>query len=285
MKARLAIARAPSRALARPRACGVCVRVRCAPRPRPSIRPSGPSLRRAGAASGGQLDLGAQVLNLGAQAPSPQKPGHRLAVLYTFSRLFSRRAVPIKTNALPCQGPLPKVGQMNPNENGIFDPNSPESGDQPGDLSETEVGHHGQQRMEVDSSKYYKTGFVGVSMAADGMPAVGGDGPPEQEDGLTDANFICAESSDGTRPECVHLVTLVLPADGVAKGFGEMRQIRQFCRWLATGSEQWEHRGNVYACNARSPQDLVSIRIVRDFRQRQKDLAAETSEKSGKLDF
>jgi len=166
---------------------------------------------------------------------------------------------------------------------GVFDPHN--QGEQPGDLSESELGHRGQAPMEIDSSRYYKTEYVAVGVGADGMPRIGGDGPPEPEAGLTDDNFICAESEDGTRPECVHLVTLVLPADGVAKGFGELRQIRQFCRWLATGSEQWEHRGNVYGCNARSPQDLVSVRVIRDFRTKQKQLAAETAEKSGKLDF
>jgi len=168
--------------------------------------------------------------------------------------------------------------------NGIFDPNDPD-GEQPGDLSESDVGHRGQAPMEVDSSRYYKTGRVGVGIGKDGMPAIGGEGPPEPEVGLTDANFICMASEDGQRPECEHLVTLVLPADGVAKGFGELRQIRQFCRWLATGSEQFEHRGNVYACNARKPQDLVSVRIIRDFRTKQKDLAIETAQKSGTLDF
>jgi hypothetical protein len=167
---------------------------------------------------------------------------------------------------------------------GIFDPNG-ESSEQPGDLDESEVGHGGQSRMEVDSSRYFQTGRVGVGIGHDGMPVVGGDGPPQPDVGLTDENFICAASEDGQRPECEHLVTLVLPADGSAKGFGELRQIRQFCRWLATGSEQWEHRGNVYACNARKPQDLVSIRVIRDFRSRQKQLATETAEKSGRLDF
>jgi hypothetical protein len=167
---------------------------------------------------------------------------------------------------------------------GIFDPEG-ESSEQPGDLGESDRGHNGQAPVEVDPSRYYRTGSVGIGIGHDGMPVVAGEGPPEPDVGLTDNNFICAASEDGKRPECVHLVTLVLPADGVAKGFGELRQIRQFCRWLATGSEQWEHRGNVYACNARSPQDLVSIRIIRDFRTRQKDLAAETAEKSGSLQF
>lgn len=155
----------------------------------------------------------------------------------------------------------------------------------PADLSESEVGQRGQAPVEVDSSRYYKTGRVSVSVGADGMPAIGGEGPPEPEPGLTDENFICMASEDGTRPDCEHLVTLVLPADGVAKGFGELRQIRQFCRWLATGSEQWEHRGNVYACSARKPQDLVSIRVIRDFRTKQKQMAVEAAERSGTLDF
>jgi hypothetical protein len=175
---------------------------------------------------------------------------------------------------------------------GIFDPEG-ESSEQPGDLDESDRGHRGQAPMEVDSSRYYKTGHVGVGIGKDGMPMIGGEGPPEPDVGLTDNNFICAESEDRSRPECVHLVTLVLPADGVAKGFGELRQIRQFCRWLATGSEQWEHRGNVYACNARTvapklpdPQDGgVSMKVIRDFRTKQKQLASDTAEKSGKLDF
>lgn len=166
---------------------------------------------------------------------------------------------------------------------GIFDPGA--NGEQPADLDESDLGHRGQAPMEIDSSRYYKTGHVGVGIGRDGLPVVGGEGPPEPDVGLTDNNFVCAESEDGRRPECVHLVTLILPADGVAKGFGELRQIRQFCRWLATGSEQWEHRGNVYGCNARSPQDLVSARIIRDFRTKQKQLATETAEKSGTLDF
>lgn len=167
---------------------------------------------------------------------------------------------------------------------GIFDPHG-ESSEQPGDLDESDVGHRGQEPMQVDSSRYIKPGRVAVGIGHDGMPVIGGEGPPEPDVGLTDDNFICAASEDGKRPECSHLVTLVLPADGVAKGFGELRQIRQFCRWLATGSEQWEHRGNVYACNARTPQDLVSIRVIKDFRSKQKQLAAEVAEKSGSLSF
>jgi len=176
-------------------------------------------------------------------------------------------------------------GVLDSEKKGIFDPEDPENGEKPGDLSESEVGRRGQEPMQVDSSRYYKTGRVGVSIGKDGMPVVGGEGPPEPEPGLTDDNFICMESQDGSRPECEHLVTLVLPADGQAKGFGELRQIRQFCRWLATGSEQWEHRGNVYACNARKPQDLVSLRVIKDFRAKQRQLAIETAEKSGKLVF
>jgi hypothetical protein len=166
---------------------------------------------------------------------------------------------------------------------GIFDPDLRD--EEPADLSDEKPEGPAQAGVEVDSSRYYQTRFLGVAIGKDGMPIVGDGKTPEPEEGLTDANFICAESEDGSRPACSHLVTLVLPADGVAKGFGELRQIRQFCKWLATASEQWEHRGNVYACDARTPQDPVSIRVIRDFRQRQKDLARETAEKSGSLDF
>lgn len=138
--------------------------------------------------------------------------------------------------------------------------------------------------MEVDSSKYIETaGYVSVALGPDKMPLIGGEKPAGPEPGLTEANLVCNESPE--RPACDHYIALVLPADGVAKGFEELRQIRRFCKRLSTAAELFEITGNIYGCTGRTPQDLVSIRIIRDFEKRQKEMAAEHAEKSGKLDF
>lgn len=141
-----------------------------------------------------------------------------------------------------------------------------------------------QRPMEVDSSKYLETaGYVAVSLGADKMPLIGGEAPGGPEPGLTDASLVCNEAEG--RPGCEHYIAVVLPADGVAKGFEELRQIRRFCKRLSTAAELFEISGNIYGCTGRTPQDLVSIRIIKDFERRQKEIAAEHAETSGQLDF
>lgn len=141
-----------------------------------------------------------------------------------------------------------------------------------------------QRPMEVDSAKYIETaGYVSVALGPDKMPRISGDPPEGPEPGLTDANLVCTEAEG--RPACDHYIALVLPADGVAKGFSELRQIRRFCKRLSTAAELFEISGNIYGCTGRTPQDPVSIRIIRDFERRQKEMAAEHAETSGKLDF
>jgi len=143
----------------------------------------------------------------------------------------------------------------------------------------------GQRGVERDPHRYIHMGRAAVGIGADGLPAMGAEPPRGPEPGLTDANLICMESEDEARPACEHLITLVVPADGEAKGFDELRQIRRFCKRLATASELWEVTGNVYACSSRSPSDLVSLRVIKDFEKRQRELAREQSEKSGTLTF
>lgn len=167
---------------------------------------------------------------------------------------------------------------------GIFDT---EDSDLPSgaDSEQAEQVERPRQRpMEVDPTKYIETaGYVAVTLGADKMPLIAGEPPAGPEPGLSDSNLVCTEAEG--RPACEHYIALVLPADGVAKGFGELRQIRRFCKRLSTAAELFEISGNIYGCTGRSPQDLVSIRIIRDFEKRQKELAAEHAEKSGKLDF
>jgi hypothetical protein len=170
---------------------------------------------------------------------------------------------------------------MNSSSGGIFDPEDAES---PETLAE-KPGSERQRGVERDSSRYYETGRASVGIGADGLPVVGGDLPEGPSEGLTDSNMICNATEDGSRKECEWYTAVLLPADGIAKGFDEMREIRRFCRLLATASELWEITGNLYACTSRSPQDLVSISKVKNFELRQKKAAREAAEKSGKLDF
>ena len=140
-----------------------------------------------------------------------------------------------------------------------------------------------QRGMEVDRSAYYETGQLNVGVGHDGMPIVGGEQPVGPDEGWSDANLICAEGAG--RPQCKHFVALLLPADGAARGFGELRQIRRFCTRLATASELFEIDGNIYACGVRSPVDPQGEKLLKDFAQKQKQIANDSAEKSGELDF
>jgi hypothetical protein len=137
--------------------------------------------------------------------------------------------------------------------------------------------------MEVDSSRYYETGNLAVGMGNDGLPVIAGGEPQGGDDGLTDANLVCV-GGEGRMP-CEHYTALLLPADGVARGYGEMRQIRRFCNRLSTASELFEIDGNIYACTSRDPREERSAALVDDFEARQKKLAEESAETSGALDF
>lgn len=142
-----------------------------------------------------------------------------------------------------------------------------------------------QRGTEVDSIRYIEMGRVGVGVGPDGMPVMGGDAPGGPEPGLTLDNFVCLEAPN--RPQCVHLRELLIPAPGITKGLGrEMKLIRSFCRALATASELWDLANtNVYACSAREPQDLVTIRLIKDFRQAQRDAAIDSAQKSARVDL
>jgi hypothetical protein len=139
--------------------------------------------------------------------------------------------------------------------------------------------------MEVDRSKYYETGRLNVVEGPLGtLPTVMGEPPVGPEPGLRIDNFVC-NGIEGLREPCRHYAAVLLPADGVARGFGEMKQIRRFCLKMATASELFELDGDVFACTLRSPQDDTSVAKINDFEARQRQLAAEAAETSGELDF
>ena len=140
-----------------------------------------------------------------------------------------------------------------------------------------------QRPMEVNRNRYYETGALMVGMGGDGLPVIGGQLPDGPEEGVTDDNLVCTKAPG--RPVCEHYVAIILRADGVAKGFGTMRQIRRFCKRLSTASELFEVDIDIYACTSRSPQDSRSAAIIDDFEARQKDITKESAEKSGTLDF
>lgn len=141
-----------------------------------------------------------------------------------------------------------------------------------------------QRPMEVDSSRYYETGRLNVVEGPPGrLPEILGDPPAGPDPGMTVESFVC-NAAPG-RPACSFYAAVLLPADGSAKGFGPMRQIRRFCTRLATASELFELDGDVYACTLRSPSDEASKREIDLFETRQRKLAEEASEKSGSLDF
>lgn len=139
--------------------------------------------------------------------------------------------------------------------------------------------------MEVDRSKYYETGQLQVMEGPLGqLPQIVGDKPVGPGPGLRVDNFVC-NGVAGVREPCRHYAAVLLPADGVARGFGEMRQIRRFCLKMATASELFELDGDVFACTLRDPRDAASVAKIDDFEERQRKLAEEMAETSGELDF
>lgn len=161
---------------------------------------------------------------------------------------------------------------------GIFD--ASHDAEKPADLRESPQ----QKPLSLRASDYIETGFVPVSAAADGGVLIGGGEPPEPALGLTGANLVCTETAD--RPECQFYVAFLTEAEGHTKGFSEARQIRRYCTRLQTASELMEiGETAVFACTARRPQDLVSIRLIKDFERRQFEAAAEMAQDRGEADL
>lgn len=163
---------------------------------------------------------------------------------------------------------------------GIFDPKRAEKANEPIDLDPPR-----QVGMKTHPSDYYEPGFVAVGVAKDGGVRIEGDPPPPPPDGLTYDNLVCTEAPG--REPCEHYVAILTDAEGHYKGGVEQpKQIRRFCRRMATAAELMDLEGlNVYACSARSPRDLVSADRLRNFEGRQREKAAEVAATGGEVDL
>jgi hypothetical protein len=155
--------------------------------------------------------------------------------------------------------------------------------DEPDDEGAPPVERPAQRPMAIRPSDYAETGRLNVGVGHDGMPMVGGEQATGPGEGWSETNLICGEAPG--RQACQNFIALLTPADGEARGFGELRQIRRFCTRLATAAELFEIDGNIYACSARSPSDPKSLKVLQDFEQRQKQITEDVAEKSGELDF
>jgi hypothetical protein len=137
--------------------------------------------------------------------------------------------------------------------------------------------------MEVDRNRYYETGRLQVGEGGDGLPVIAGGEPQDADVGLTDDNLICAAGPG--RPKCEFYGRVLLDADGEAKGYGKMKQIRRFCRKLQTAAELFEIDQSIYGCCMREPADRASEQLINNFEAKQKRLAEEAAETTGSLDF
>lgn len=163
---------------------------------------------------------------------------------------------------------------------GVFSPAAGED-EKPGSISV-----RSQKPLATRSTDYVEVGRLSVVAAEDGGVRIGGEQPPSPAPGLTLDNLICTEDPSGSRERCAHYRALLTEAPSGSKGFAKPMEIRRYCIAHSSQSELFE-LGDlaVYACESRKPQDLVSIRLIRDFEDRQRREAAEASRESGVVDL
>jgi len=148
---------------------------------------------------------------------------------------------------------------------------------EPVDLPATQVP------LEVDSHKYAQLGAVQMVSAPGGVMVAPGE-PAQPVDYLTEDSFVC--SSTPSRPVCTGYAAMLLPAEGIVRGFVRPLQIRRFCTKLASQSELLELTDcTVYACTLRSPPDPKSAEKIATFEAKQRQIAEESAQKSGKLEI
>jgi hypothetical protein len=147
-----------------------------------------------------------------------------------------------------------------------------------------ELAPKSQKPLATRSEDYIETGYLAVGVAEDGGVRMGGEAPPGPAPGLTSENMVCLEAEG--RPYCEHYIAFLTDAEGTAKGFAKMRQIRRYCRRMSTASELMEiGETAIYACTSRSPQDPNSMRLIRDHELRQRRAAEEMARESGEIDL
>jgi hypothetical protein len=157
----------------------------------------------------------------------------------------------------------------------------------PGDVDPDErepVGPPSTQvPLQIDPYKYAELGAVQVVSAPGGVMIAPGE-PAQPSDYLTEDSFIC--SATPTRPACIGYAALLLPAEGIVRGFERPLQIRRLCTRLASQSELLELTdATVYACTLRSPQDENSAKRIEMFEGKQRKIAEESAQKSGEIEI
>lgn len=159
-----------------------------------------------------------------------------------------------------------------------------EEGDGRGPFDEGPRELGDQRPMETDSSRYYETGRLNVAEGPPGkLPVILGDAPVLPAAGLTAQNFVC--NAAGGRPACTYYAAILLPADGVARGFDEMQQIRRFCTRLATASELFELPEQMHGCSLRLPVWQPGIDRIAAFEERQRKVAEDAAQISDEIDY
>jgi hypothetical protein len=141
-----------------------------------------------------------------------------------------------------------------------------------------------QVKLEVGVHKYAELGEIRMVLAPDGGVMLPPGLPPQPADYLTADSFVCASTPE--RPVCAHYGAMLLPADGIVKGFKQPLQIRRFCTRLAAQSELLELTdSSVYACTLRFPQDPESLRRIEAFEAEQRKVAEETAKTGGSVEI
>ena len=79
---------------------------------------------------------------------------------------------------------------------------------------------------------------------------------------------------------------MLLPAEGIVRGFKKPLQIRRFCTKLASQSELLELTDcTVYACTLRSPVDPGSAGRIEKFEAAQRKIAEESAQTGGQIEI
>jgi hypothetical protein len=145
----------------------------------------------------------------------------------------------------------------------------------------------GQRPLAARTADYVETQYLSAVPAPDGGVMMGGGDPPGPALLLTENNLVCTEDESTGRQECEFLVQWLTEAEGITKGVGtQPMQIRRYCTRLQTASELMEiGEIAVFACSARRPVDVKSRDLIRDFKRRQLEQAAEHAQERGERDL
>jgi len=138
-----------------------------------------------------------------------------------------------------------------------------------------------QVPLEIDPYKYVELGEVRMVAAPGGVMVAPGESA-QPGDYLTEDSFVCA--STPTRPACIGYAALLVPAEGIVRGFEKPLQIRRLCTRLSAQSELMDLTdATVYACTLRSPVDPNSAGRIAKFEAKQRKIAEDSAQKRGQV--